>query len=122
MRAVGFVQWLAGRPPREIDVNNAAVAAVLLQLGASEDEVTASWDVMKTWAVPETPQGVIDDCRRALQTVYDSYPRCGAGESEVYDHHCTLHRGHEGWHQDWRDDKLWAEWRETWAAPDTPPS
>lgn len=47
--------------------------------------------------------------RRALDGV-----RCGAGESEVYDHRCTLIQGHAGWHQDWRDGRLWAEWRETW--------
>jgi hypothetical protein len=24
---------------------------------------------------------------------------------------CTLDVGHEGWHQEWRGGRLWAEWR-----------
>lgn len=43
--------------------------------------------------------------------------RCGAGESQFYDHKCVLPTGHTGWHQDWRDGRLYAEWRETWTPP-----
>jgi hypothetical protein len=93
---------------------NIHVAAVLIQLGATDDEVERAWQTMKFWPMPDGPSQVIDDCRKALALVRETEPRCGAGESEFYDHCCTLHEGHEGWHQDWRGGRLWAEWRETW--------
>jgi hypothetical protein len=35
---------------------------------------------------------------------------CGATDS-MDGPECTLLVGHPGWHQEWRDGQLWAEWR-----------
>ena len=66
------------------------LAAVLLQLGATDDEVGRAWQVMRFWAVPDTPTAVIDDCRRALAKVrepcgdaWEDYDSFGIGHDNL---------------------------------------
>ena len=53
---------------------NGLLGAVLRLLGADEDEERQAWLVMRFWAIEDTPDGVIADCREALRIVRSPAP------------------------------------------------
>ena len=104
-RGEAAFSWLMARDARQ----QAAIQRVQEEVGGDNPIPKASDDMDNVVAYCAGYVDALRRVRRALDGV-----RCGAGESEVYDHRCTLIQGHAGWHQDWRDGRLWAEWRETW--------